>query len=108
MTEAKLADCRQPDRNLFEAADADESVVFAVAHRHGVAQNFADERERAAQAILYATADGELVVERWVDSAEGGLDRADRAMVVPADALMPADDAAKRFAPVVQRHPEVC
>jgi len=107
MTEAKLAECEQPDRNLFETADADERVVFAVAHRHGVAQNLVEERERAAQAVLYLTRDGEQVVERWVDSAEGSLARADRAMIVPADALNAADDHAKRFAPVIRRHPEV-
>jgi len=107
MTEPKLAACRQPDRNLFELAAADETVVFAIAHRHGIAQNFADERERAAQAVLYATADGEHAVERWVDSHEGSLSEVDRAMVVQETALSPADGAAKRFAPVARRHPEV-
>ena len=107
MTESKLAECRQPDANLFELVDADERVVFAIAHRHGVVQHLAAEHERAAQAVLYATADGEHVVERWVDSHEGSLDRADRAMIVPADALEAADEAARRFAPIVNRHPEV-
>lgn len=52
-------------------------------------------------------ADGEHAVERWVDSAEGSLARADRAMVVDTDALDAADEHAKRLAPVVRCHPEV-
>ena len=107
MTESKLAECRQPDRNLFELTAADERVVFCVAHRHGAVQDHIERSERAAHAVLYLTADGEQVVERWVSGANGDLSAVDRAMVVPVATLVEADRAAKRYAPIVQRHPEV-
>jgi len=107
MTESKLAECRQPDRNLFELSAADERVVFCVAHRHGAVQDHIERSERAAHAVLYLTADGERAVERWVSGPIDDLSAVDRAMIVPADALVEADRAAKRFAPIVHRHPEV-
>ena len=107
MTSEKLAACRQPQRNLFEAATANECVVFAVAHRHGAAQDHEQHHERAAHAVLYLTADGGRVVERWVTGPAGDLSAVARATIVPVDALVAADKHAKRFAPVVQRHPEL-
>jgi len=107
MTETRLAACRQPDRNLFEVVDDDQRVVFAVAFRHGVAQNHVEQTERAAHAVLYLTRDGEQATSRWVSGTKDDLSAVGRAMIVPESALDPANDEAKRFAPITRRHPEV-
>jgi len=106
MTRTKLDACRDPETNLFEIADADERVAFAVAHRTGVAQDHTAQTEREALAVLYLTADGEQAVERWVWAAGEQFERVDRAIVAPADALEPTDARTKRFAPIVREHPE--
>lgn len=107
MTESKLAACRQPQRNLFEAAADGQCVVFAVAHRHGAEQNHDERTERAAHRVLYLTADGERAIEDSVTAAVDDLSRVDRAKMVPESMLEAAGEAAKRFGPIVQRHPEV-
>ena len=107
MTTDRLAACRQPDRNLFEAATATERVVFAVAARHGLIQNHRDGYELAAHMVLYLTPDGEQAVEKWVVGADGDLSGVDRAFVASGSVLSPAEGFASRVAPVVGRHPEV-
>ena len=98
---------------LLEATDVhadvddDQEAVFAVAHQQGVVQRDADEYEREAMNVLYLTADGEQAVERWYLGAgpEDFLD-VDRAFVVDETDLEPTDINARRFAPIVQTHPE--
>jgi len=107
MTDDRLAECRQPDRDLFAAADADERVVFAVAARHGVIQNLSDEYEIAAHTVLYLTPDGGRAVEMWVPADAGDLSNIDRATVAPESKLSPVVGFAAKVAPVVNRHPEV-
>lgn len=104
-----LAACRQPQRNLFEEARADERVAFAVAVRPGhlVVDTPSVDSDIEANAVLYLTRDGEFAVERHVTGATGDLGLVPRAIVAATAALEPADAAAKRFGPVVRRHPEV-
>ena len=106
MTHERLDDCRQPDRNLFELAGDDHRVVFAVAYREGIVQNVAEQYEFEGLAVLFLTADGERVVEQWVRATQSGLGDISRAFVCPTSKLDDADEHAKRFAPVVGRHPE--
>jgi len=107
MTEERLAECRHPDRNLFEAADADERVVFAVAARHGALQNHREQYELEAHCVMYVTADGEEVLDMFVPGADGDLSDVPRATLAPKAKLSPTEGFAARVAPVVNRHPEV-
>jgi len=103
-----LAELRQPQTNLFESAGARESVVFAVAVRAGELsiETPAFEYDSEAVAVLYATRDGERVVERHQQGSIDDLQFIPRALVAADRELQPVDSAAARFAPVVQRHPE--
>lgn len=103
MTDAKLARCRDRDG---DEPDAAERAVFAVAHQAGVVQDDTREREYEAVSVLYLTADGEHACERWYAHPDG-FDRVDRAFVVDASELEPTGEHARRFAPIVQHHPEV-
>ena len=104
MTHAKLLDCN----DVHADVGAGEAAVFAVAHRQGVVQRDADEFECEAMCVLYLTADGERAVERWYhEVAPDEFERVDRAFVAPLDDLMPIGPNARRFAPIVRRHPEV-
>jgi len=107
MTPERLAECRQPQRNLFELADDSECVVFAVAYRDGLVQNIPEQYEFEARAVLYLTADGEQAIESWSRATKSDLRDVERATLAPEDKLTDADDHAKRFGPVVRRHPEV-
>ena len=103
MTDAKLAQCRTPRGEV----DDDERAVYAVAHQHGIVQDERREDEYEAESILDLTADGKQAVERWVAGVDVDFGRVDRAFAVAVDDLEPAGDAPQRFAPIVQRHPEV-
>jgi hypothetical protein len=104
MTAEKLAQCADPDHL---DVDADERAVYAVAHQQGVIQWLDDRREYEAMGVLYVSADGERAVERWYRAAAGEFGAVERAFVADASELSPTGDAAKRYAPVVQRHEEV-
>jgi len=86
------------------------AVAFAVAVRPGrlvVDKPSVDSDIGAAVAVLYLTADGEHVVERHIQGSPDDLGLVPRATVASLNALSPADAHAKRYAPVVRRHPEV-
>ncbi|WEL29826.1 hypothetical protein HBNXHx_1720 [Haloferax volcanii] len=104
MTEAKLRACNQVEAS----DDGDHEVaVFAVAHRHGVIQNTIRKTDQDGEAVLYMTADGERCTERWYRVLDGEFEEIDRAFIADGRHLDEADEVAKRFAPIVQRHPEV-
>ena len=108
LTTDDLRELRQPQRNLFEAAAPHESVAFAVAVRGGrlVTETPLFEYDSDAVAVLYLTADGERVVERHQQASSDDLRYVPRAVIGSNREFEPVDEAAKRFAPVVQRHPE--
>lgn len=108
LTTDDLREMRQPQRNLFEAAAPHESVSFAVAVRGGsiITETPLFEYDSDAVAVLYLTTDGERVVERHQQAHVDDLRYVPRAVIVPDRELSTADAAAKRFGPVVQRHPE--
>lgn len=104
MTSEKLAECRTPHGSIDEG----ERAVYAVAHQHGIVQDDPRGDEYEAEAVLYLTADGEQAVERWVAGTKHDvLAAVERAFVVDVAELEDAGDAVQRFAPIVQRHPEV-
>ncbi|REA00213.1 hypothetical protein DEQ92_20385 [Haloferax sp. Atlit-6N] len=104
MTEAKLRACNQVEAS----DDGDHEVaVFAVAHRHGVIQNPVRKTERDGEAVLYVTADGERCTERWYPILEGEFEEIDRAFIADERDLDESGSGARRFAPIVQEHPEV-
>jgi len=104
MTAEKLAAAREPETL---DADTDAEPVFAIAHRTAVVQDWTNAREYEAMLVLYATSDGERVCERRypVDGDEFGA--IERSFLAPAESLSTIEENAERFAPVVQRHPEV-
>lgn len=108
LTTDDLRELRQPERNLFEAAAAHESVAFAVAVRGGtlVTDTPTFEYDSDAVAVLYVTADGERVVERHQQASPDDLRFVPRAVIAADRQLSAVDEHAARFAPVVQRHPE--
>ena len=99
MTRDKLDQMQPPSDTVGEG----ETAVFAVAHQTGIVQYPADEREYEAIAVLYVTRDGEQVSEKWV--ATSSLSEIERAAAVANADLEPAGENAKRFAPIVRRHP---
>jgi len=109
LTESDLGACRQPSRNLFELAESHERVMFAVAVRAGrlIVDTATVESDIQANAVLYLTEDGSQAVERHISGASDDLGLVPRAIVADRDALEAVGAAAKRFAPVVRRHPEV-
>jgi len=108
LTTDDLRELRQPQRNLYDAAAPHESVAFAVAVRGGtlVTETPMFEYDSDAVAVLYLTADGERVVERHQQAHVDDLRYVPRALIASDRQFAPVDEAAKRFAPVVQRHPE--
>jgi len=105
MTDEKLAAAQDPDADLKGVEGG--VPVFAIAHRTVVVQEHEQEREHEALLVLYATRDGERVCERRFAAPAGSFGAVERAFIAPADALAPIREKAQRFAPVVQRHPEV-
>ena len=104
MTHQKLATARDQDVDV----DDGQERVYAVAHLDGVVQRPADEYEVEARSVLYATEDGEQVCERWYLGADAdGFDAIDRMDVVAGDDLEPIGERARRYSPIVQKHPEV-
>ena len=104
MTTAKLVECN----DNHDDVDAGREAVFAVAHRQGVVQNDADEREREAMNVLYLTADGTRACERWyLGAGPEDFREVDRAFPADEPELEPAGENARRFAPIVREHPEV-
>jgi len=84
-----------------------DTQLFAVACRDGIAQDFTDEREFEALAVLYLTADGEAVVEKHIRAIAGDREPIPRVITAPDEMLTRATGFATRIAPVVRRHPEV-
>lgn len=106
MTAEKLTECRPPEHDLDAEPKSGRRVV-AIAHSHGIVQDHHDGREYEAHYVLYATFDGEHVCERWISGTRDDLSRIPRGFVAPVQALDPIGENARRFAPIVQRHPEV-
>lgn len=103
MTREKLEQC---DGLLREPRDH-EQCVFAVAYRHGLVQDLDADHEHEAMFVLYATADGEQMVLEAIPAGHEQFERVPRISVASDEALKPTNDEAARFAPIVQKHPEV-
>lgn len=103
MTESKLKQC---DDQLREPR-AHEERVYAVAHRQGLIQDFDDEREYEVMFVLYATEEGERMCLEAIPAGAGDFNRVPRISVASDETLRPADDRVSKYAPIVQRHPEV-
>jgi len=108
LTTDDLNACRQPNGDVAEATDAHQQAVFAVAVREGILHKSTPGRDldQPHLSVLYVTADGEQATTERV-AAGGGLSLVNRVLVVRARELQSTPDHARRFAPVVQRHPEV-
>lgn len=103
MTDDKLDRCAD---SRLDPRD-DEQRVFVVAHRHGIVQQPDEGHEYEAIFALYATRDGEKMVLEAIPAAQGEIERVPRVSVAADDALKQTNDDAKRFVPVVNRHPEL-
>ncbi|RDZ96895.1 hypothetical protein DEQ92_21425, partial [Haloferax sp. Atlit-6N] len=105
ITDDKLTELSPPEHDLDAEPDTGRRCV-AIAHQHGIVQDHADEREYEAHCVLYATLDGEWVCERWIPGIGSDLSEIPRGFVAPVAGLSAAGENARRFAPIVQRHPE--
>ena len=109
LTNSDLEACRQPNCDVVEVADTHQQAVFAVAVRDGIL--YADTPGRTLDlphvSVLYVTADGARATTRRVPANPGELSLVNRVLIVDEHELQPATESAKRFAPVVRRHPEV-
>lgn len=103
MTRFKLERCD----GLLREPREHEQCVFAVAHRHGLVQDLNADHEHEALFVLYATADGEQMVLEAIPAGPDEFERIPRISVASDEALKPTNDEAARFAPVVNKHPEV-
>jgi len=103
-----LDECSQPDRDVLNATDARQRPVFAVAVREGVlhAETPGRDLDMPHLSVVYLTADGEQAVAKRV-AAGWGLAMVSRAEFVDERELQPTPEHVRRFAPIVQRHPEV-
>jgi hypothetical protein len=82
----------------------DGELAFAVAHQHGVVQDFSDHHEFEALCVLHLTADGSRAVELWIPAARNQLERVPRVTRARADMLQ---SAGCDFADALALHPEV-
>jgi len=105
ITEEKFPQLRDPEDDLTENQDGGRPVV-AIAHQHGLVQDHSDLREFEAHSVLYATFDGEFVCERWISGVAEDLSDVPRGFIAPVDGLDAIGKNAKRFAPIVSKHPE--
>jgi len=109
LSSTDLDECRQPNCDVTEAADSSQRAVYAVAVRDGVL--YADTPGRTLDlphvSVLYVTADGERATTRRVPANPGELSLVNRVLIIDERELQSATEAAKRYAPVARRHPEV-
>lgn len=106
LTSDDLDECSQPGHDVTDAP-AGQRAVFAVAVRRGIlhAETPGRDLDMPHLSIVYLTADGEQALAKRV-AAGNGLALVNRALVVDDRELQPTPDHARRWAPIVQRHPE--